>query len=272
MVSKPIHLPSDANPECAVFGRLMVKRYRDRASLGLAAASQAAQSLAQTIAAKGEARVIFACAPSQNEFLAALTDPAGPGAAVDWSKVTAFHMDEYVGLSDSHDQSFRSYLRRHLLSRVKVRRGHLLAGERMDLAAVTREYAALLAEKPIDLICLGIGENGHIAFNDPGVADFEDRQLVKVVELDHACRQQQVNDGCFPSLQEVPRQAVTLTVPVFRAARELSIHVPGSRKAAAVRSALLGSIDASCPASILRLHANARLYIDRDSGGPLEMK
>ena len=214
--------------------------------------------------------MIFGCAPSQNEFLAALTELSE--TPVDWTKLTVFHMDEYVGLQGMHPQSFRSYLRDHLLSRVEVLRFHPLEAERTDLAAAMKEYSALLAEKPIDLICMGIGENGHIAFNDPGVADFEDRQWVKVVELDQACRQQQVNDGCFAALAEVPRLAVTLTVPVFRAARELSIHVPGVRKAAAVRSALLGPIDASCPASVLRLHTNARLYVDCDSAGTLEIK
>jgi glucosamine-6-phosphate deaminase len=263
-------MPPSANPDCAVFGRLMVKRYSDRRSLGIAAASHVAQSLAQTIAGKGEARVIFACAPSQNDFLEALTNPRSD-VPVDWTKVTAFHMDEYVGLGSTHAQSFRSYLRSHLLDRVKVGRFYPLEGERPDLDVVIREYSYRLAEKPIDLICLGIGENGHIAFNDPGVADFEDRQLVKVAELDQACRQQQVNDGCFATLGEVPRLAVTLTVPVFRAARELSIHVPGARKAAAVRSALVGSINASCPASVLRLHENARMYVDRESGSGLEL-
>lgn len=238
--------------------------------MGIAAASHVAQSLAQTIAEKGDARVIFACAPSQNDFLEALVNPAS-GVPLDWSKVTAFHMDEYVGLGSSHAQSFRSYLRSHLLDKVEIGRFFPLEAERPDLDVVVREYSLRLAERPVDLICLGIGENGHIAFNDPGVADFEDRQLVKVAELDQACRQQQVNDGCFATLAEVPRMAVTLTVPVFRAARELSIHVPGARKAAAVRSALTGSINASCPASVLRLHGNARMYVDRESGGGLEM-
>jgi glucosamine-6-phosphate deaminase len=144
-----------------------------------------------------------------------------------------------------------------------------LPAEERDAAAVAARYSALLRERPIDLVCMGIGENGHIAFNDPPVADFADAQLVKVVELDHACRQQQVNDGCFPALAAVPRHAFTLTVPVFRQARRLSIHVPGPRKAAAVRATVEGPIATACPASILRLHADATLYIDAAAAASL---
>ena len=250
-------------PHYTTVDRLAVEVHPTRLALGRAAARAAAAYLHGVIAAQGEARVIFACAPSQNEFLAALIDPAQCGLALDWSRVTAFHMDDYVGLSASAPQSFRHYLHERLLSVVKVGKFHPLAAEASDSAAVCAGYTAELRRKPIDLICLGIGENGHIAFNDPPVADFDDPKLVKVVELDRACRQQQVNDGCFPSLDAVPRHALSLTIPVFRQARQLSVHVPGPRKAEAVRATLRDAIGSACPASILRLHPNATLYIDQ---------
>ncbi len=245
-------------------GRLAVELHADRPALGLAAARATASYLHDVIAAKGEARVIFACAPSQNEFLSSLLALSREGhTAVDWSRVTAFHMDDYVGLAGTHPQSFRRYLHEHFLSKVKIGRFHPLPAEEPDTAAVAARYSALLAEKPIDLICLGIGENGHIAFNDPPVADFADPQLVKVVELDRACREQQVADGCFPQFDAVPKHAFTLTVSVFRRATRLSIHVPGPRKAEAVRATVEGPITTACPAAILRLHPAATLYIDQ---------
>lgn len=252
-----------SSPRYLTAGRLAVEIHADRPALGIAAARAAAAYLHDVIAARGEARVIFACAPSQDEFLASLIAESREGpTSVDWSRVTAFHMDDYVGLPGTHPQSFRHYLRTHLLSHVKVGQFHPLPAEEPDAAAVAARYSASLAEKPIDLICMGIGENGHIAFNDPPVADFEDPQLVKVVELDQACRQQQVNDGCFPTLADVPRHAFTLTVTVFRRATRLSIHVPGPRKAAAVKATVEGPIATACPASILRLHPAATLYLD----------
>ena len=244
-------------------GRLAVEIHADRPALGLAAARTAAAYLHDVIAAKGEARVIFACAPSQNEFLSSLIEVSQQGhTAVDWSRVTAFHMDDYVGLAGTHPQSFRHYLREHLLSKVKMGRFHPVPAEEPDAAAVCARYTALLSEKPIDLICLGIGENGHIAFNDPPVADFEDPALIKVVELDEACRTQQVNDGCFPTFADVPKHAFTLTVSVFRRARRLSIHVPGPRKASAVKATIEDAVSTACPATILRLHPDATLYVD----------
>jgi glucosamine-6-phosphate deaminase len=253
-----------------VVDRLAVRIFATRAELGRAAAEDAARHLGRTIAARGEARVIFACAPSQDEFLAALiaASQVRP-TAFDWGRIVAFHMDDYVGLRGDHPQSFRRYLDAHLLRQVDVGRFHPLPAEEPDLAAVCARYSALL-EKPIDLICLGIGENGHIAFNDPPVADFDDSHLVKVVELDLACRQQQVNDGCFSALAEVPRRALTLTIPVFCQAKKLSVHVPGPRKAAAVQAALEGPVAPACPASILRLHPDATLFIDRAAAQMLQ--
>lgn len=174
-------------------------------------------------------------------------------------------MDEYVGLPDLHPQSFRSYLRRSFLSKVEVARFHPIPGDSADPAAETARYASLLAAAPVDVISMGIGENGHVAFNDPPVADFADPQLVKIVQMDDVCRQQQVNDGCFPSLADVPQQAITITVPVFARAGSLCCIVPGPRKAAAVRATLLGPIGPACPGTILRTHPRARLFLDRDA-------
>ena len=253
-------------PRYLTAGKLAVEIHADRPALGTAAGRTAAAHLHDVIAAQGAARVIFACAPSQDEFLTSLIAASREGhTAVDWSRVTAFHMDDYVGLPGTHPQSFRHYLQQHLLQHVKLGHFHPVPAEAPDAAAVCARYTALLSEKPIDLICLGIGENGHIAFNDPPVADFDDPHLIKVVELDHACRQQQVNDGCFPTLADVPRHAFTLTVSVFRRAKRLSIHVPGPRKAAAVQATVEGPISTACPAAILRLHADATLYLDAAS-------
>ncbi len=257
-------------PRYLTAGRLAVEIHADRAALGATAGRAAAARIRAVIATRGEARVVFACAPSQDEFLAGLLAAAREApTAVDWSRVTAFHMDDYVGLAGTHPQSFRSYLREHLLQHVNMGRFHPVPAEDPDPAAVCAAYTALLAAQPIDFICLGIGENGHIAFNDPPVADFDDPHLIKVVELDHACRQQQVNDGCFPTLADVPRHAFTLTVSVFRRARCLSLHVPGPRKAAAVQATVEGPITPACPASILRLHPDATLHLDPAAAGLL---
>ena len=248
-------------------GRLAVEVHPTRDDLGRAAAAAVSRHLRGVIASQGAARVVLACAPSQDEFLSELVD--GERNPVDWASVTVFHMDEYVGIAPDHPRSFRRYLRDHFLDHVSVGAFHPIAGEAADSAAECARYSELLAARPIELICLGIGENGHIAFNDPPVADFDDPVRVKMVRLDDACRQQQVNDGCFPSLSAVPSHALTLTVPVFRHARKLSIHVPGARKAAAVRAALEGPIGTACPASVLRLHPSATLYLDQAAAGGL---
>jgi glucosamine-6-phosphate deaminase len=250
--------------------RLAAEIHPDRRALGRAAAAAVAAHLRDVVAVRGQARVMFACAPSQDEFLESLAEISRGGtSAVDWSRVAVFHMDEYAGLPADHAQSFRHYLREHLLSRVRAGRFHPIPAEAEDPSAACAGYAALLADGPLDLICLGIGENGHIAFNDPPVADFEDHERVKLVRLEEACRLQQVHDGCFAALAAVPTHALTVTVPVFRQARRLSVHVPGPRKAPAVRAALRGPIVPDCPASILRLHPDARLYLDAESAARL---
>ena len=240
------------------FDLLQVCIHPDRMAMGAAAARSAAQIIRQACG-RGEAQVIFACAPSQDEFLDGLIE-----RTLDWSRIVAFHMDEYVGLDAAHPQSFRRYLHEHLFARVgQPKAFHGIRGEAPDLEEECVRYGArLAAREPIDLVCMGIGENGHLAFNDPPVADFRDPQFVKIVALDETCRQQQVNDGCFPTLDAVPTRALTLTIPALLLTPEISCVVPGTRKAAAVRDALLGPIRTSCPASILRTHPRAVLHID----------
>ncbi len=246
--------------------QLNVITSRDRATMGRAAATHARGLLEKILAAQPRARVIFACAPSQDEFLENFVAQA---RNLDWSRVTVFHMDEYVGLAATHPASFRNYLRAHLLQHLTPGEFHSIGGDAADAAAECRRYAALLDAAPIDLICLGIGENGHIAFNDPPVANFDDPVSAKIVELDHTCRQQQVNDGCYPTLAAVPTHAISLTIPVFRRAKNLSVVVPGPRKAAAARATLRDPIATACPATILRQHPAATLFLDRDSAALL---
>ncbi len=244
--------------------QLQVRVYEDRAQMGRAAAAFAARSIIDRIAATGRANVIFAAAPSQNELLAGLA----ADDRIDWKHVEAFHMDEYLGLGSEHPASFRRYLSEHLFGLVGLASDqlHLIPGEQTDRPLRTcLEYESLLRASPIDLVCAGIGENGHLAFNDPPVADFLDPVWVKVVRLDHACRVQQVNDGCFGQIDEVPTHAYTLTIPALLSAPRLCVVVPGPRKAEAVLGTLRGPLGEGCPASVLRGHPGAILFLDRDS-------
>ena len=234
--------------------------------MGAAAAAAAAQILRAAIQKQGAARIIVASAPSQNELVAGLA--AAPD--IDWRRVTIFHMDEYVGLPATHPASFRNYQQRHLLAHVTPAVFHGIRGEASDPEAECARYSALLAEAPIDLVCMGIGENGHIAFNDPPVADFADPLKVKIVKLDEICRQQQVNDGCFPNLDSVPQQAITLTCPTLVSGRTLVCVVPGPRKAAAVAATLRGNISTKCPASLLRSHPSATLFVDEAAAATIQ--
>lgn len=242
------------------FGGIRVHTFADRTTMGTVAAADIAVALRTRLLDNGTVRIIFAAAPSQQETLAALA--AEPD--IDWSRVTAFHMDEYVGLAEGAPQRFASWLRQAIFNRLPFAQVHLIQPG-ADPVATAKIYAALLAEAPIDLVCLGIGVNGHLAFNDPHVADFNDPQAVKVVTLDDVCRQQQVDDGCFAILADVPTQAITLTIPRLLDAAELFCVVPGAAKHNAVRNALYAPIDAINPATSLRTHANCALYLDRDS-------
>lgn len=204
--------------------------------------------------------MIFASAPSQADVLAALVSEPG----IDWRRVTGFHMDEYIGLDEDDPERFANWLDEHVFSKVPLAAAHRIRpGD--DPASTARDYAELLAEAPIDIVQLGIGVNGHIAFNDPPVADFDDPLDAKVVTLDHQCRQQQVDDGCFATILEVPRQAITLTVPRLMRADRLFCIVPTRAKRAAVDAALNGPVSTDCPASILREHPDCTLYLDADA-------
>ena len=243
------------------FDQLETIVHPNREEMGAAAGHAAAKILRDALFLKGSARIIVASAPSQDETLAKLTQEPG----IQWENVTVFHMDEYVGLSDSHPASFRAYQKEHFLSKVAPKAFHGIRAESDDLEAEVARYTALMNESPIDLVCMGIGENGHIAFNDPPVADFEDPLTIKVVELDEACRHQQVNDGCFPDFDSVPTHALSLTCPALMSGSHLVITVPGELKAKAVGDALTGPISTDCPASILRTHSHAELHLDADS-------
>ncbi|MDB6069371.1 MAG: glucosamine-6-phosphate deaminase [Verrucomicrobiales bacterium] len=240
---------------------LAIEIHPDRPAMGKAAAAKAASILRNAIGQQGSARLIVASAPSQDELLENLA--AAPD--LDWSVVTIFHMDEYLGLPAGHPATFRAYQESGFLTKIRPAAFHGIRGESLDIDSECERYAALLAEAPIDLVCMGIGENGHIAFNDPPVADFNDPLLIKPVTLDAACRLQQVHDGCFPDLDSVPTRALTLTCPALMSAEAVVCVVPGPRKAAAIRSTLTEPIHPSCPATIVRLHPHAVLYLEKDS-------
>ena len=240
--------------------KFTVNILNDRKELGRVAAREAAEAISALLKKKETINAIFAAAPSQNEFLEELSK-----SGLDFSRINAFHMDEYVGLPDGAPQRFASYLKEHIFSLVPFRSVHYLNGSACDIEAECERYAALLRENPVDIVFMGIGENGHIAFNDPHVADFQDPKLVKIVELDEKCRQQQVNDGCFAKIDDVPRKAMTLTIPALMAAAQHFCMVPGKTKCQAVYETIYGPIGPRCPATAMRLTADARLYVDRDS-------
>ena len=243
--------------------RLAVEILPDRNAMGTAAGKEAARLLRHILDQQRRATVVFAAAPSQTEMLATLASAGG----IAWNRVTAMHMDEYVGLSTDSPQSFGNYLRQHIFSLVKPATVHYLDGAAADVPAETGRYSQLIVDNPVDMVLAGIGENGHLAFNDPGVADFVDTSLVKEVELDLLCRQQQVNDGCFGALHEVPTRALTLTIPALMSARWIVCSVPGPAKAGAVGNTLTGEIRDEVPATILRTHQRARLFLDREAAG-----
>lgn len=241
--------------------KLTVRIYPSREEMGYAAANDIKACIASLLAQKGEVNMIFAAAPSQNEVLAALASDKD----IEWGRINAYHMDEYIGLKAGAPQGFGSFLNDHLFGLVNLKSVNYIDMTASDPTAEAERYAARLAENPADIVVMGIGENGHIAFNDPHEADFNDTETVKPVSLDEVCRNQQVNDGCFGKLSDVPTHALTLTVPALVAAPHLFCIVPAKAKAWAVRETLFGSIDEHCPASILRTHSNAAMYLDGDS-------
>jgi len=244
---------------------LSISIYESRQQIGAAAATAAAAEIRRLVATRGRAIGIFASAPSQNEFLDELVKAEG----IEWTRVIGFHLDEYLGMEEDAPQSFRKYLFDRLVMRVPMVEFHGLRGEAANPEAVCANYAALLKSRPPDFAVLGIGENGHLAFIDPPVCDFHDPAAVKIVELDETCRQQQINDGAFTKLDDVPVRALSLTIPTIMACEKLFVIVPGSRKQNAVRDAIEGPIAESCPASILRTHPNVHLFLDREAAARL---
>ncbi len=245
--------------------KLEVRAYENRRLMGEAAACDISAKIKELLSVKDEINMIFAAAPSQNDVLLALVNDK----SIDWSRVNAYHMDEYVGLPADAPQGFGNFLREHIFGLVPFRSVNYIDCTAENPEAECERYSALLNANPTDIVVMGIGENGHIAFNDPGVADFNDEKVVKVVELDAVCRQQQVNDGCFERLSDVPTHALTLTVPTLVRAPWLFCIVPVKTKARAVYETINGEISELCPASILRERDNAVLYLDNESSSLL---
>ena len=243
---------------------LTVKKFETRAEMGAVAAADITAAINALLAKKTEINMIFAAAPSQNDVLQSLVE-----SNVDWSRVNAFHMDEYIGLPRTAPQGFGNFLVDHIFGKVPFKSVNLINCAAEDAQAECDRYEAMLKANPVDIIILGIGENGHIAFNDPWVANFNDDRLVKIVELDDVCRQQQGNDGCFATIGDVPKTAMTLTCPVFIQAPQLFCIVPAITKAKAVKRTLEGTINEECPATVLRNHPDAVLYLDAASASLL---
>ena len=240
--------------------KLQVHVFDTRQEMGQAAALEAAQKINQFIEEKGEATVIFAAAPSQNEMLEALKE-----ARVNWGKVRALHMDEYIGLPEDHPAGFGNFLNRAIFDTLTFKEIHYLYDNDIEPEEICSRYSDLLEKYPPDLVLLGVGENGHLAFNDPAVADFDDPLSVKIVELDDVCRTQQVNDGCFAHINDVPQKAITITMSAIMKVKETICVVPGALKAPAIDKMLNSEITTNCPASILRTHDRSSLYLDVDS-------
>lgn len=233
----------------------------DRNALGAYAAKLAGDRIKELCASKKEVNIIFAAAPSQNEFLEGLI----ADGAIPWGQINAFHMDEYIGLPFNAPQSFGIFLQEKLFNRVPFKSVNLINGRHADIKQECARYAELISQFPPDVVCMGIGENTHIAFNDPPLAKFDDPETIKMVRLDPVCRQQQVNDKCFSQLSDVPEYALTLTIPALIQAPYIFCMVPGKFKADAVKHTLLAQITEQHPSSILRKHPCASLFLDRES-------
>lgn len=245
---------------------LNIKIYPTRAEMGEGAAKDIKNAIANILKEKSEINMIFAAAPSQNEVLAALV----ADKEIEWGRINAYHMDEYIGLPADAPQAFGNFLRHRLFDLVPFKNVNYIDASATDSQGECERYSALLEANRPDIVVMGIGENGHIAFNDPHVALFNDKETVKAVSLDLICRNQQVNDGCFARLEEVPMLALTLTIPTLVNTDHIFCIVPAATKAWAVNETVRGEICERCPASILRTHKDATLYLDPDSSRILE--
>jgi len=246
-----------------LFDRLAVRTFADTRAMARAAADQAAARLRAAVAAHGVAHAMFATGNSQLDFIDELV---GHTPDVPWGEVVVFHMDEYVGAGPDHPAGFQRWIRERIVEPTSPRAAHYLDGL-AEAEAECRRYAELLSAHPLDLCCLGIGENGHLAFNDPPVADFADPLDVKVVTLDPTCRRQQVDEGHFSDLEAVPAQALTVTIPALLRAGAVLAIVPEARKAEPVRAALVDPVSTACPATVLRTQDHVTLYLDAGSAG-----
>jgi len=240
--------------------KLQVEVYEGTSAMGSAAADFVEKKLNEAIAQNGAANLILATGASQFSFLEVFKE-----REIDWQKITVFHLDEYKGISDQHPASFRKYLKERILDEVVPKKIYFLNGDAEDLEKEMENYSAALRAHPIDVACIGIGENGHIAFNDPPVADFNDPKLVKLVTLDDACRRQQLGEGWFPTFDDVPKIALTQTIPAIMRCKAISCVVPDARKAQAVHDTLYNEINTACPATILRTHPETILFLDAAS-------
>lgn len=249
------------------YDELEVEVFQNREQMGIAASDHVVALIKKILAEKEFVNMIFAAAPSQNDFLEHFTKSGD----VEWSRINGFHMDEYTGLDKNADQLFSKYLVDHLFGKVKMNRVFLIDSQ-ADPATECKRYAELLKQYPTDIVCMGIGENGHIAFNDPPVADFGDSLTIKEVKLDDICRQQQVNDGCFKTFDDVPDHALSLTIPALFSAKHLSVVVPTIRKAKAVIDTVTCEIKETVPATILRKHSSAKMFLDIDAAVNLPLK
>ena len=244
--------------------QLKIRLYNNRQEIGADAAGMAATKIKELLKKQDFVNIIFAAAASQNEFLAALVKEN-----IDWRRVNAFHMDEYIGLSKNAEQRFGHFLNERIFSKVPFHAVYYLDGSAGDIQAECKRYSDLLHKYPVDITCLGIGENAHLAFNDPHVADFKDPYDVKVVDLDEACKQQQVNEGCFPKVSDVPTDALTLTIPALLRAATIFCIVPGATKAEAVYHTLKDPVNEIYPSTILRTHPNTFLFIEKESAAEI---
>lgn len=247
---------------------MSVSIYENRDLMGKAAAADVAKRLQNLLEKQETVNIVFAAAPSQNEFLQHLSQTKN----IDWHRVNAFHMDEYIGLEEESPQRFGNYLNKHIFDLLPFKSTFYINGSTGNAESEALRYEKLLKQRPVDIVLMGIGENGHIAFNDPPAADFDDPLWVKKVKLDLACRTQQVNDKCFDRLEDVPLYALTLTVPALLSGKYLYCIVPSKRKAQAVCQSLTGPIKESCPASILRTHPQVKMYLDKESSSLLDLQ